>query len=102
MGKAKKVTTVSKCVCNVCGQVAKVVPGLEHHYCRGIKLLPGKTLPAMFAQLTHPDPSKRGTWTLCVDPPYTQAEVDAGVAAMEEMLQRAKEVPAPPVEWASK
>lgn len=88
MPKPKKITVVSKCICNVCGQVANVVVNTEHHYCRGIKVLPGKTLPLMFATLTHPDPHKRGTWVLWAThkESYTQAEADAGVAAMEEMM----------------
>lgn len=75
MAKAKKVTVVSKCVCNVCGQIAHVVVGTEHHYCRGIKVLPGKALPPMFSQLMHPDPSRRGSWVLWSPPPPVVEEV---------------------------
>ena len=84
MGKRKTVTVVSKCQCSVCGQVAFVVPGVEHHHCHGIKLRPGMKLPPAFSDLRKPD--SKGKWAVHVEAPYTQAEVDAGVAAMEQEL----------------
>ena len=66
MAKIKKITVVSKCQCNVCGQVAFVELGTSHHFCHGINLLPGQRLPAMFSGLVNPN--RKGTWNLWTAP----------------------------------
>ena len=58
MAKVKKTTVVVKCECSVCGQVAHVEAGTQHHFCRGIRLV--GPLPTMFMSLSKPD--NKGTW----------------------------------------
>lgn len=60
MAKAKTITVVIKCQCNVCGQVSHVEPGKEHFYCNGIKTV--RPLPLMFKDLRHPNPKRKGVW----------------------------------------
>lgn len=59
MAKGKKSpTVVVKCECSTCGQIAHVVPGTLHHYCRGMRLV--GPLPGLFSGLSKPD--NKGTW----------------------------------------
>lgn len=60
MPKAKKITVVVKCQCDVCGQVSHVEPGNQHFYCNGIKAV--RPLPLAFKDLRHPDPKRKGLW----------------------------------------
>lgn len=57
----KKVPTkkvLVACECNKCGEKANAQLGTEHFYCKGIKLPPGKRLPA---NLKFPT---KGSWVI--------------------------------------
>lgn len=77
MAKVKVKTVVVKCQCTTCNQVAYVEEGTVHYHCNGIKLV--KPLPAMFRDLKHPDPKRKGVWALYVEP-STLTETNEAIA----------------------
>jgi len=75
MAKVKQTVSVVKCKCDLCGQVAHVVPGGSHFHCVGFSEAFFVAHPAMKGRLRG---TKRGTWQKVRE--VTAAEVVAKTA----------------------